>query len=87
MNEVRTAAAASPHKLGPIPGSREHLNRELSLLAFHTRVHAMARDPAVPLLERLRFLCISSSNLDEFVEVRLARLKQQQCQHALQHRK
>jgi len=51
------------------------LNRELSLLAFHQRVLAMAQDESVPLLERLRFLCISSANLDEFFEVRVAAVR------------
>lgn len=54
-----------------------YLNRELALIQFQRRVLAQAADPAVPLLERLRFLCIVSSNLDEFFEVRVASLKQQ----------
>ena len=54
--------------------SHAYLNRELSQLAFNRRVLAQAEDPRIPLLERLRYLCIASSNLDEFFEVRIASL-------------
>jgi polyphosphate kinase len=53
------------------------LNRELSLIAFQSRVLEEASDPAVPLLERVKFLAILGSNLDEFVMVRLAGLMAQ----------
>jgi polyphosphate kinase len=56
------------------PVAENHLNRELSQLAFNRRVLAQAEDQRLPLLERLRYLCIVSSNMDEFFEVRIASL-------------
>lgn len=61
-----------------------YINRFLSLLEFNHRVLAYARDTAFPLLERLKHLCISSSNLDEFFEIRIAALKQRQKSGAMQ---
>ena len=52
-------------------------NRELGILAFNERVLAQAADDSIPLLERLRFICIVSSNLDEFYEIRFAGLVEQ----------
>src|SRR6266436_1958042 len=59
-----------------IPTPAQFVNRELGLLAFNRRVLAQAADEAVPLLERLRFITIVSSNLDEFFEIRVAGLKE-----------
>ncbi|HEY9541296.1 MAG TPA: polyphosphate kinase 1 [Luteimonas sp.] len=55
-----------------------YFNRELSQLDFNFRVLAQARDGSVPLLERLRFLCISCTNLDEFFEIRAATVRHAQ---------
>ncbi|MCK6406056.1 MAG: polyphosphate kinase 1 [Rhodocyclaceae bacterium] len=73
MNQRPSLLRSRRHAFPP----DNYLNRELGLLAFNRRVFAQAQNPGTPLLERLRFLCIVSSNLDEFFEIRAAGLKEQ----------
>ncbi|MGE8261236.1 MAG: RNA degradosome polyphosphate kinase, partial [Stenotrophomonas sp.] len=62
----------------PLRDPALYINRELSQLDFNFRVLAQAMDPQVPLLERLRFMCISCTNLDEFFEIRAAAVRHAQ---------
>lgn len=52
------------------------INRELSALEFNSRILAQARDESIPILERLKFLCVVSTNFDEFFEIRVSGLQQ-----------
>jgi len=76
--ELHPPASSLRHKAHGKAGAYDHghfLNRELGLLAFNRRVQEKAENPETPLLERLRYLCITTSNLDEFFEVRIGSLK------------
>ncbi|WP_166210519.1 polyphosphate kinase 1 [Cognatiluteimonas telluris] len=71
-------APSQPAEGDPLREPSLYFNRELSQLDFNFRVLAQAQDPAVPLLERLRYLCISCTNLDEFFEIRAATVRHAQ---------
>jgi len=88
MISLRGGPSMSDEKDGPASGSAApmealdlkdpalYINRELSLLEFNQRVLAQSLNPETPLLERLRFLTICSTNLDEFFEIRVASHKE-----------
>ncbi len=80
---MTTTEASTPEKKAPntaiavdFKKPEYYLNRQLSLLEFNWRVLQQARDETIPLMERLRFLCIFSTNMDEFFEIRVSGLQQ-----------
>src|ERR671915_317761 len=74
---ARTPRSERPRMTEPHRPSHLYINRELSWLAFNARVLNEALDERTPLLERIRFLSIFSTNLDEFYMVRVAGLRRQ----------
>src|SRR5882762_6543488 len=71
------ALETSPQPSERFSDPKNFINRELSWLEFNRRVLEEAQDPTQPLIERVKFLTIFSSNLDEFFEIRVAGIKQQ----------
>ncbi len=82
--DIQVHKAASEPDDDTLQQPELYINRYLSLLEFNQRVLEYARDKSFPLLERLKHLCISSSNLDEFFEIRIAVLKQRANSGAMQ---
>jgi len=78
MNAPVPSPVATAPGNDPLRDPALYINRELSQLDFNFRVLAQAMDEQVPLLERLRFLCISCTNLDEFFEIRAAAVRHAQ---------
>lgn len=79
MNAALTNALSdASNDTDPLRDPGLYFNRELSQLDFNFRVLAQAQDPQVPLLERLKYLCISCTNLDEFFEIRAGTLRHAQ---------
>src|ERR1017187_1690518 len=74
VGAVTTESPASPAQMGD---ERRFINRELSTVDYYARVLALAEDAGVPVLERVKFLAIFASLLDEFFEIRVAGLKDQ----------
>ncbi len=80
---VEPSSAVEISSLPDVADPSLYIHPELSRLSFNDRVLAQASDPTVPLLERLRFLTIASTNLDEFFEVRAAGLQHQAAHEAV----
>jgi len=76
LTQNTTEANIKQMEINELEKPEYYINRELSLLEFNVRVLAQAKNEDIPLLERLNYLCISSSNLDEFFEVRVASVLQ-----------
>src|SRR5436305_12792908 len=76
-NIIALPAVTEAPPVNRFSAPRNFINRELSWLEFNRRVLEEAQDATQPLIERVKFLCIFSSNLDEFFEIRVAGIKQQ----------
>jgi len=77
-SKAKRADTAINDSADPFADASLYFNRELSQLDFNFRVLAQAQDEKIPLLERLRYLCISCTNLDEFFEIRAATVQHAQ---------